>query len=390
VPAPTKFTGERLRVGVLGLGLAGGMMVPAIASHPRTVLTGAADLSETLRQRVVKDHGIAVNSDAEELIRRPDVDAVYIATPHQFHNEHVLLAAKHGKHVIVEKPIALTLEDCDTMIESAARSGIALLVGHTHSSDPAVAMLREFTTSGEFGRLAMISMLNFTDFMYRPRRPEELDTSRGGGIAYNQLPHQIEVARMVAASDIRSVRAAMWKLDPARPTEGCSSAFVDFQGGAVANMVYSGYDHFDTDEFHGWISSSGRDKKPAHGSARRALKAVAGNAEEVRMRTDRYGYGGGRFSDTPTHQAHFGQVIVTYEHADVRFSPEGLTVYGDDGVREVAIDAAVTGRAALLDEFCASVIDGRPAIHDGKFARSTLAACLAMLESAQTRSEVLL
>jgi phthalate 4,5-cis-dihydrodiol dehydrogenase len=246
------------------------------------------------------------------------------------------------------------------MIVLAEQARIALLVGHTHSSDPAVAMLHGFTNSGEFGKLAMISMLNYTDFMYRPRRPEELNTTMGGGIAYNQLPHQVEVARMISCSPVRSVRASMWKLDTRRPTEGCSSVFVDFESGVVANLVYSGYDHFDSDELHDWVSSSGRLKAPNHGSARRALESIIGSPDEARMRTERYGYGGALPSAPPTHQAHFGQIVVTYEHADVRISPDGVAVYEDRGVRNVSIDASNTGRSALLDELCACVIDKQP------------------------------
>lgn len=378
----------RLRVGVLGLGMAGGIMVPAIASHPRTVLCGAADLNALLRQRFERDHGITAEETAEALVSRPDVDAVYIATPHQLHRDHVHLAARYGKHVIVEKPIALTLQDCDEMIDSTSRAGIVMMVGHTHSSDPAVSVLRDFTARGEFGRLAVVTMLNYTDFMYRPRRPEELDTAQGGGIIYNQLPHQMEVARLAANSEVRSVRASLWKLDATRPTEGCCAAFVQFASGAAATMVYSGHDHFDSDEFHGWVSSSGRIKSPAHGAARRRLRQLAAGTEEAAMRTDRYGYGGDLPTSAPTHQAHFGQMILTYEHADVRTSPAGLTIYGDEGVREISIDCSRTGRAALLDEFCAAVMDGKPPIHDGRFARGTLAACLAVLRSGETGSEV--
>lgn len=378
----------RLRIGVLGLGMAGGLMVPVIASHPRTVLAGAADPNPTLRERFARDYRLDVNHDAAELLCRPDIDAVYVATPHQFHKEHVILAARHGKHVIVEKPITLSLADCDAMIEAAAHLGIVLVVGHTHSFDPAIAMMRDFTVRGELGRLAMLAMWNYTDFMYRPRRPEELDTAKGGGIAYNQLPHQVDVARMVSASEVRTVRASMWQLDAARPTEGCCSGFLEFESGAVASMVYSGYDHFDSDELHGWISSSGRRKNPAQGSARRALAALNGQAEEIRLRTERYGYGGGLSAGAATHQPHFGQLILTYEHADVRLSPEGLTVYDNDGVREVRIDPARVGRTAVLDEFCSAVIDGVPAVHDGAFARGTLATCLAILRSSASRSEV--
>src|SRR5258708_36636509 len=128
------------------------------------------------------------------------------------------------------------------MIEAFERSGTALLVGHTHSFDPAIGLMRELIAGSEVGRLSMIAMANYTDFIYRPRRPEELDTAKGGGILFNQLPHQVDVARLLDGSPVRSVRAATGVLDPDRPTEGCCMAFIDFESGASATSVYSGYD----------------------------------------------------------------------------------------------------------------------------------------------------
>ena len=68
----------------------------------------------------------------------PAVEVVYIATPHQFHAPHAILAAEHGKHVILEKPMALTLADCDAIIAAVERNKVHLIVGHTHAFDPAV------------------------------------------------------------------------------------------------------------------------------------------------------------------------------------------------------------------------------------------------------------
>ena len=66
----------------------------------------------------------------------------------------------------------------------------------------------------------MINSFNYTNFLYRPRRPEELDTAQGGGILFNQVPHQIDIARLLGGGLVRSVRAQTTVLDPARPTEG--------------------------------------------------------------------------------------------------------------------------------------------------------------------------
>ena len=126
----------------------------------------------------------------------------------------------------------------------------------------------------------MIAMSNYTDFIYRPRRPEELDTSQGGGILFNQIPHQVDIARLLSGSEVRQVRATTGILDRNRPTEGSCMAMLSFQDGAAASLIYSGYDRFDSDELHGWIGESGQPRKPNHGATGRALSRVADGARK--------------------------------------------------------------------------------------------------------------
>ena len=113
--------------------------------------------------------------------------------------------------------------------------------------------------------------MNFTDFLYRPRRPEELDSTKGGGAIYNQAPHQVEMVRLIGGGLVKSVRAATGNWDPARPTEGAYSAFLTFEDGTFASLAYSGYAHFDSDEFSGFIGESGTGKSKAAFRASRAL-----------------------------------------------------------------------------------------------------------------------
>ena len=108
------------------------------------------------------------------------------------------LAAEHGKHIILEKPMALTLAECDAIIAAVERHKVHLIVGHTHAFDPAVRLMREIIARGELGKLGLIHSFNYTNYLYRPRRPEELDTAKGGGILFNQVPHQIDTARLLA------------------------------------------------------------------------------------------------------------------------------------------------------------------------------------------------
>src|ERR1051325_7839961 len=103
--------GTPLRFGVLGLGRGCVGMLVAMAQHPDARITAAADLREAPRERFTKEFDAPAFASAEELCASPDVDVVYIATPHQFHAEHAVMASRHGKHVVVEKPMALTMAE---------------------------------------------------------------------------------------------------------------------------------------------------------------------------------------------------------------------------------------------------------------------------------------
>lgn len=383
-----------LRFGVLGLGRAGAGMLAAMAQHPDIQVTAAADLHQTHRDRFAADFGGDTFADAEDLVRSPKVDAVYIATPHQFHAQHVVLAAEHGKHVIVEKPMALTLDECDQMIAATEKAGVKMIVGHTASYNPAVRAMRDLIISGQVGRLAMISATAYTDFLYRPRRPEELVTELGGGIIYNQTPHQVDAARFLAGGRARSVRAATWVLDPARPTEGSYMALLEFEDGAAASLVYSGYDHLDSAE----IAATRPPKEASqYGAARRALRQVSSQEQETALRVST-GYGGERpvarerSGRASLLQGELGSFIVTCQGADLRLVPEGVAAYTNDGYRLLPPKPwrGVPGRGDVLDELYYAVTQDRPLVHHGRWAKATMEVCFAVLQSARERREVLL
>ena len=126
---------RKLRLGVAGLGRAFSVMLPTFTGDPRVTLVAAADPRPEARQRFAADFGGKGYETVEELCADPTVEVVYVATPHQFHAQHAALAARHGKHLLVEKPMALTLDDCAAMIAAARSAGVHLVVGHSHSFD---------------------------------------------------------------------------------------------------------------------------------------------------------------------------------------------------------------------------------------------------------------
>ena len=106
------MTGRKLRIGVAGLGRAFVLMQPALAHHPKIQLVAAADPRKDARARFSAEFQGRSFESVEALCADANVDAVYIATPHQFHAQNAITAARHGKHVLVEKPMALNLDEC--------------------------------------------------------------------------------------------------------------------------------------------------------------------------------------------------------------------------------------------------------------------------------------
>jgi len=386
------MTGRPLRLGVVGLGRAFTLMLPTFLHDRRVNLVGAADPIAAARAQFEKDFGAPGHESVEALCADTAVEAVYIASPHQFHAEHVCLAASYGKHVMVEKPMALSLEECSRMIDATRSAGVRLIVGHSHSFNAPIQRTREIIGSGRYGGVRMITALNFTDFLYRPRRPEELDTATGGGVIHSQATHQIDIVRLLGGGIVSGVRARTGAWDADRPTEGAYSALLDFENGAFASATYSGYGHYDSDEVMDNIGEMGNNKSAVeYGAARRRLQGASNAAQESALKAAR-NYGGalytpaGSLPEGLAHQ-HFGQVIVSCEKADLRPTPSGVVIYADSVKNFEPLAAPRIPRSEVIDELWDVVIGGRPALHSGEWARATTAVCLAILESARTKSD---
>jgi len=367
-------------------------MLPSLIAHPFVDVVAAADPLPQARARFEADFGGRSFESMAELAADSGVDAVYIATPHEFHAHDVVLAAAHGKHALVEKPMALTLAECGAMVDAARTARTVLVVGHTHAFDPVVRTMRSIVESGELGALRMVINVAYTDFLYRPRRPEELDSARGGGIMYNQVPHQIEIARALDGGAVRSARAVAGSWDPQRPTEGAMTALLEFASGAAASLTYSGYDRFDSDEFAFWVAESGAEKHASPGATQRELDA-RDLADEAQFKAQS-GFSGRGVAQTarPTHQPHFGMLLASCERGDLRPSADGVLVYDARGMREIALPLGRTfpDKDGVIDEFYEAIVCGIAPLHDGAWGRATVEVALALVASARERREIVL
>jgi phthalate 4,5-cis-dihydrodiol dehydrogenase len=374
-----------INLGVIGMGRAFTLMLPTFTADPRIKLCAATDPRPEACALFASEFGTAYET-AEQLCADPMIDAVYVASPHQMHAEHVRLASKAGKHVLVEKPMAISVDECDAMIQAARAGGIHLVVGHSHSFNRPILRLRELIQSGDFGAVRMITAVNYTDFLYRPRRLEELVSEQGGGVVFSQAAHQVDIVRLIGGGMVRSITAATGSWDPARPTEGAYSAVLTFVDGTFATATYSGYGHFDSDEFMGGIDELGQQKDPGrYGAARAALRSAVSPDTEAALKAAR-NYGGPNYKLTlPAglqHQ-HFGLLVVSCEKADLRPLPSGVMIYADDERRLEPLAPPVVPRSEVIDELYDAAVNGKRPLHSGEWARATLEVCLAILRSAR-------
>ena len=200
----TSVDTKPLKLGVIGIGVGAAEMLPPMERAPYIDLFAGADVNPDVRERFQARYEEArVYDSAEALCKDPDVEAVWISTPNRFHGPMTVMAANHGKHVVVEKPMALDIRQAEEMVEACDRNGVKLVAGHTQSFMPHIRLMRQIVASGEMGALGAVNAIAYTDWVIRPRTADELDPDQGGGLVYRQTPHQIDSIRLIAGGKVR-------------------------------------------------------------------------------------------------------------------------------------------------------------------------------------------
>src|ERR1700730_18629040 len=234
-----------LKIGMIGIGVGGAEILPAMEAMDSIDLVAGADVVPETRERFKQRYPEAQTyASAEELCKDPDVEAVWVSSPNRFHATHTILAANAGKHVVVEKPMAVTLADAQRMVAAADKNGVKLLAGHTRAFTLPIRAMRRVIESGKYGQLRAVNIWSYSDWMLRPRTADELDLAQGGGIPYRQGPHQVDTVRLLGGGMLRSVRAQVGQWMPERPIPGFYSAFLEFENGTPATISHNGYGYF--------------------------------------------------------------------------------------------------------------------------------------------------
>lgn len=385
-----------LGLGIAGAGIAALQVLPHLAAlGERIALAALADVRRENMAFFCQRYGRAVPmyDSVEAMCKSPEVDAVWVASPNALHAEHTICAAKHGKHVICEKPMAVSMEQCAAMVEAVERHRVKFVQGHSKAYDTPIRRMAEILASGELGRVIHIQTWNWNDWLLRALVASEVDTAQGSGVVFRQGPHQIDIVRFLGGGKVRSVRAVAGRRDPAYPDgEGNYTALLEFEDGAAATMVFDGYGYFDVAELTWGIGESGmRMKNPESllPRARPAGPVSAAQKYELVRSGNPYGYGegGGVDASSPRRNPFFGLTIVSCERGVMRQQPDGVFVYTAQG-RSAVEAPAHRGRTSELVELCDALEHNRPTLLDARWGMATTEVCLAILQSSRERRDV--
>ena len=366
----------RLRLAIVGLGRGAALTAPGLIAHSRIELIAGCDPNADAREAFTAKTGLSATGDFADLLSDAQINAIYVASPHEYHAEHAIAAARAGKHVLVEKPMALRLGEARDMVTAADQVGVTLMVGPSHGYDPPVALAAELAWKAGGARL--IHTVAFTDFLYRPRRASELARSTGGGVVFSQASHQIDMARVIAGAPITFVRARLGEWD-SRASDGAYAALLGFANGATASITYSGHSRYDNDD---GIGEMGRPKPAATHSRTRAALATGGENSAKKAR----GFAAGLAGPAPYHER-LGRTIVCCPDADLELTSEGVIVHDERGSTLHFAPLAPAPRYHVAECFVRAVLDRETPGFDGHWGLATLAACHAIVRSAEGDSD---
>jgi phthalate 4,5-cis-dihydrodiol dehydrogenase len=376
-----------IKLGVVGLGRAFMLMLPTFLKDERIQLVGAAARNDKQLADFLEQFPDSTVGDLTALCADDNIDAIYVATPHEMHCDQVIEILSAGKHALVEKPITINAVEAKTIADAVLKSKGSVIVGPSHSYDLPIIEAAKILKSGVYGPIGMINAQYYTDFVYRPRRPEELDTSLGGGAIFNQGAHHADILLALTGAKVVSVSACVGNFDPNRPCDGAYSAIVEFDNNSFANMTYSGYGHYDGDEDMAWISELGTPKNPEnYGAARKNLQHK--NEKTERIEKSNKGYQKDYTLPEVTYNEHFGTIIISCQKADLKPTPTGIHIYADNKHEFISLPKLKVPRSTVIDELYQLVHYGEPPVHSAERALHSIALCEAIHESADNKKRI--
>jgi UDP-N-acetylglucosamine 3-dehydrogenase len=314
-----------LKIGIIGAGIAGQRHAEAFARNPRAVVAAVTEIDEGAGQRFARAFGAQQYQDYRAMLAS-GLDAVVICVPHVLHLPCALAAAEARTHILMEKPIANTLEEAHAILDAAGHAGVTLMMGYVHRFRPEVSHAKELVASGALGRVA--TALDRFVSGSRADTPAWVwsKAQAGGGVLMYGGVHPIDRLRWLLAENVVEVYARIATYANRAEVEDGAVALLTFESGATGVLYENapGYGRLG-----GWVTE-------LFGTTG-ALMITTGTALEYRG-TDRHE----RW--TYHDDQRFDRQAAEFIAAIAEHRPP--TVTGEDGVRGLEVVLAIYRSAA--------------------------------------------
>ena len=233
---------KNYKLAIIGCGKVAHLHAKAIANLPNAELVAVWSRTWDSVEKFANEYGVKPYNDISIMIRENNVDLVIVCNPHPYHKDVTVEAARAGANVLVEKPLASTLEDCDAMIEECHSAGVRLGVISQRRWYAPVQRIHRAIEDGKIGlpALGTINMLGWRDKPYYDsdawRGTWEME---GGGVLVNQAPHQLDIL-LWFMGEVDEVYGLWRNLNhPYIEVEDTAVAIVKFKNGAIGNIIVS-------------------------------------------------------------------------------------------------------------------------------------------------------
>lgn len=201
-----------------------------------------ADINEGKGQEMAVAYSLSFYADYREMVMKEKPDIVIIALPHDLHESCAIWCAAQGCHLLLEKPMALNLQQCDAILQAVSASSVTLMVGHTQHYWPANLQAKALIQAETLGKLIAIHDTRHLYYFSEARPSWFLDKAKaGGGIMMNLGAHSIDKIQWLTDSKVRTVLSSLSFDAPVGNVEGSGCIFLRTTSHVTAVIVQSGY-----------------------------------------------------------------------------------------------------------------------------------------------------
>ena len=235
--------------GILGCGMIAGIHAEAIGSIPEVVLAGVADANAERARAFAAQHGVRAYESYDQMLSDPELDVICICTPSGFHAENALAALQRGKHVVLEKPMALSVESADRIVAACDQAGKLLTVISQLRFSEDVQKVKALLAENAFGRVALCSLYmkyHRSEAYYASSPWKGTKVFDGGGALMNQGIHGVDLLEYIVGP-VRDVTGKARTLSHKIEVEDTAVAMLEFENGALgvieaSTCAYPGFE----------------------------------------------------------------------------------------------------------------------------------------------------